>query len=75
LIQVNVYRHRRGQKRLMDIDRPEQTPDCPSCGRPMRLARAVAKNGAQPELSIYECKVCGVMLTAVREPTRTTESA
>src|SRR5208282_4212005 len=58
-------------KRLMDRDRPEQTPARPSCGRPMRLVRAVAQTGAQPELSTYECRICGVMLTAAREPTRT----
>jgi hypothetical protein len=62
-------------KRFMDRDRPEQTPVCPSCGRPMPLVRAVAQTGAQPELSTYECRICGVMLTAAREPTRASESA
>jgi hypothetical protein len=41
----------------------------------MRFSRAMAKIGVQPELSIYECRVCGVMLTAASEPARTTESA
>lgn len=34
----------------------------------MRFARAVPEIGAQPELWTYECRQCGVMLTAAWEP-------
>lgn len=56
------------QKHRMESDRHSQPPACPSCGRLMRFARAVPEIGAQPELWTYECRQCGVMLTAAWEP-------
>ena len=31
-------------------------PDCPSCGKPMRFARAVPRFASLPELRTYNCK-------------------
>ena len=39
------------------------TPCCPSCGQPMKLARVTPRFGGLPELQTYECRPCGATLT------------
>ena len=45
-----------------------QTPSCPSCGKPMLLARIIPGIGGLPELRVYSCRQCGVSLTEAAEP-------
>ena len=37
-------------------------PACPSCGRPMHLARTIPPRSGQPGVRTYICKSCGVSL-------------
>ena len=46
----------------MDSDRVTPTPDCPSCGNPMRFARAIPQAGGLPALHTYDCRECGVAM-------------
>jgi hypothetical protein len=50
----------------MDGDRITPTPACPSCGNPMQFARAIPADGL-PELWTYDCKGCGVAMTAAQD--------
>jgi ribosomal protein L37AE/L43A len=45
------------------IDRPA----CPSCGRPMHLARTAPRTDGLADLRIYRCGECGVSLTEASE--------
>jgi len=36
---------------------------CPSCGNPMRFARAISQAEGVAELQTYDCKECGVAVT------------
>jgi hypothetical protein len=61
-----------GDKRAMEpaissTDESQNAPLCPSCGRPMRLKRAVPRLGALPELRTYDCAACGVTYTQAVE--------
>jgi len=48
----------------MDAPQPNPNiPHCPSCGKPM-LARTVPGSGSSPELRSFECRVCGIVITA-----------
>ncbi len=47
--------------------REESRPLCPSCGKPMHLARTIPGIGGLPELHVYSCKQCGVSVTEVEE--------
>lgn len=38
-------------------------PQCPSCGRPMHLARTTPRAGGLPELCVFKCGECGVWIT------------
>jgi hypothetical protein len=42
-------------------------PDCPSCGKPMRLSRTIPKLDDLPELGNWACVGCGVHFTAQRD--------
>jgi hypothetical protein len=37
---------------------------CPSCGAPMRFLRTVPPLDGLPELQTFECKPCGLAVTA-----------
>lgn len=43
------------------------TPKCPSCGKPMKLARVTPRFGGLPELRSFECRPCNVTLTEAVE--------
>jgi hypothetical protein len=45
----------------------QSTPLCPHCGQPMRLVRTVPRLGGLPELHTFECRPCGICLTAAVE--------
>ncbi len=45
----------------------QSAPLCPHCGQPMRLARTVPRLGGLPELHTFECRPCGISLTAAVE--------
>ena len=38
-------------------------PPCPSCGRPMYLARSALRSDAVPDLCVFKCGECGVWIT------------
>jgi hypothetical protein len=38
-------------------------PPCPSCGRPMHLARTKPQSDGYPDLCVFKCGECGVWLT------------
>jgi hypothetical protein len=46
----------------MDAERTIPIPACPSCGHPMRFARASPAERF-PQLRTYDCKGCGVAVT------------
>jgi hypothetical protein len=50
----------------MEGDRITPAPACPSRGNPMRFARAIPADGL-PELRTYDCKGCGVTMTAAQD--------
>jgi hypothetical protein len=37
-------------------------PLCPSCCRPMRVARTIEPTDGGPEINVFECRVCNVAL-------------
>jgi len=53
-----------------DEERPMRNTDidcssaCPSCGAPMRLLRTAPQIGDWRERQTFECKLCGVAVTA-----------
>lgn len=50
------------------VNRPApSTPICPNCGRTMKLVRTVPRGGGLPDLLTFECRPCGVILTAAVE--------
>jgi hypothetical protein len=51
----------------MDYERITPTRGCPSCGEPMRFARAIAQADGLPELQTYDCKECGVAMTEAED--------
>jgi hypothetical protein len=63
----------------MDDGRITPTPACPSCGKPVRFTRAILQPDGLPELRTYDCKGCGVAMTAAQDsqlvPTATTDRA
>jgi hypothetical protein len=51
------------------MDSPQSNPNivlCPSCGRPMRLARTTPKLPDRSELRSYECRSCSVYFTTAQ---------
>ena len=50
----------------MNAEHTIPAPACPSCGQPMRIARAIP-NDELPELRRYDCKECGVAVTAAAD--------
>jgi hypothetical protein len=48
-------------------DRITPTRACPSCGKRMRFARAIAQADGLPELQTYDCKGCGVAMTEAED--------
>jgi transposase-like protein len=38
-------------------------PRCPSCGRPMHLARIAPRSGGLAGLPVFKCGECGVWVT------------
>jgi hypothetical protein len=38
-------------------------PPCPSCGRPMYLARMTPRAGGLSDLGVFKCGECGVWVT------------
>ena len=51
----------------MDGERITPTPACPSCGKPMWFARAIAQADGLPELQSYDCEECGVAMTEAED--------
>jgi len=49
------------------ISAGSNTPICPSCGRPMELARITPRLGGLPELQTFVCRSCGETLTEAVE--------
>lgn len=52
----------------MELSRPRgeydaALPPCPSCGRPMHLARTTPRSGGLPDLCVFRCGECAVWLT------------
>ena len=45
-------------------------PLCPSCGRPMYLARTKPQSGGQPDLCVFKCGECGVWLSEAADQRR-----
>jgi transposase-like protein len=43
------------------------TPRCPACGHPMKLARITPRVGGLPELQTFECRPCSVAYTEAVE--------
>ena len=39
------------------------TPHCPNCGQPMKLALVTPRVGGLPELQTFECRPCSVAFT------------
>jgi len=68
VIYVKVRKATPWQSRAMDSDRFKPTPICPSCGKPMRFARAIPRIGGLSELRTYDCRDCGVAVTEQEEP-------
>lgn len=54
-------------KRPSDGSAADSAAPCPHCGQPMRLMRTVPRLGGLPELRTFECRPCGVCLTAAVE--------
>ena len=48
-------------------DRITPTRACPSCGKRMRFARAIAQADGLPELQTYDCKQCGAAMTEAED--------
>jgi DNA-directed RNA polymerase subunit RPC12/RpoP len=36
---------------------------CLSCGKAMRLAQTISRNGELPEVRTYDCNACGIVFT------------
>jgi hypothetical protein len=66
VIFITAWRHRKVILPEMLGDRTTPTPACPSCGNPMRFARAIPADG-RPALRTYDCKACGVATTASQD--------
>jgi transposase-like protein len=45
----------------------QPSPECPSCGLPMRYMRSFSQHDRSQELQTFECSVCGVAFTEVVE--------
>ena len=45
-------------------------PPCPSCGRPMYLARSIPLSDTRAGSSVFKCGECGVWLTQSAEEGR-----
>lgn len=48
----------------MDHAETDRLTACPSCGAPMRFLRTVPPLCGLPELQTFECKPCGLAVTA-----------
>src|SRR6185369_15246356 len=48
---------------------------CPSCGNPMRFARAISQADGLAELQTYDCKECGVAVTEAAHAQLTSTAA
>jgi hypothetical protein len=42
-----------------------EPPFCPSCTKPMELARTWPRLGGLPEMHSFQCKLCDVVFTEV----------
>jgi hypothetical protein len=58
----------------MDSEDRPPTPVCPSCGNPMRFARAIPQDGRLPELWTFDCKECGLAVTEAKDSARMEKS-
>jgi hypothetical protein len=47
-----------------DVNTARHPPDCLSCGRPMRFERTITQVHRSPELQTFECRPCGLAVTA-----------
>lgn len=47
-----------------DMTTARHPPDCLSCGGPMRFERTVTQVHRSPELQTFECRPCGLVITA-----------
>lgn len=52
---------------MSNAAREETRPACPSCGKPMHLARTIPGIGGLPELRVYSCRQCGVSITEAED--------
>ena len=41
----------------------ERACDCPGCGNKMRLSRCIPRFGILPELQIFSCRACGIVVS------------
>ncbi len=41
----------------------QPSPDCPSCGLPMRYLRSFSQRDRTQELQTFECSLCSVAFT------------
>jgi len=53
---------------MTDAAREAKRPSCPSCNKPMHLARIIPGIGGLPELRVYSCGQCGASVTEAQEP-------
>jgi hypothetical protein len=47
-----------------DMTTARHPPDCLSCGRSMRFERTITQVHRSPELQTFECRPCGLVVTA-----------
>jgi hypothetical protein len=66
LIYITALRRRKVILPEMLGERIKPTPVCPSCGKPMRFVRAIPQADGLPALRTYDCKGCGVAMTAAQ---------
>jgi hypothetical protein len=45
----------------------QPSPDCPSCGLPMRYMRSFSQHDRAQELQTFECSLCSVAFTDVTD--------
>ena len=55
---------------VMNAERSEPLPLCPSCARNMRLIRRTQRFGTLPDVCTFECRGCGVSHFEEHEPAK-----
>jgi hypothetical protein len=58
-----------------ELNAGQLTPDCVSCGKPMRFARTISRLDRSPELRTFQCAPCGLAVTAETMMLRATACA